>query len=194
MSKWLTQKEQSCFDAAGSPLGVSIEAGHIDALVYVLLHEATHVVDDSLHLTTASRPGTRPDRYEPNESFTKRAWNARTIPLPQFRNPLLEHIRFRGGGHVFPIAQAEAVYAALRRTPFVSLYGSSNWHDDLAEYVAVFHFTEVLKQPYRIVIRKSGRDMFVYEPMKSETVRGRCGEMRRFYEKEDQSKARGAQG
>jgi len=64
----------------------------------------------------------------------------------------------------------------------VSLYGSSNWYDDLAEYVALYHLTEVLKQPYRIVISKDGKEIFAFEPMKSEIVRGRIGHMRRFYE------------
>ena len=63
----------------------------------------------------------------------------------------------------------------------MSLYGSSNWHDDLAEYVALYHLTEVLEQPYRIVIRKAGKEVSVYEPMKSDIVRGRSGQMKRFY-------------
>jgi hypothetical protein len=42
--------------------------------------------------------------------------------------------------------------------------------------------TEVLGQPYRIVIRKEGNDVFAYEPMKSDLVRGRLGQMKRFYE------------
>jgi hypothetical protein len=66
----------------------------------------------------------------------------------------------------------------------VSLYGSSNWYDDLAEYVTLYHLTEVLKQPYRVVIRKEGEEVFVYEPMKSDIVRGRFGQMKRFYEDE----------
>jgi hypothetical protein len=64
----------------------------------------------------------------------------------------------------------------------VSLYGSSNWFDDLAEYVALYHLTEVLKQPYRIVIRRQGEEIYVYEPMKSDIVRGRFGHTKRFYE------------
>ena len=82
---------------------------------------------------------------------------------------------------LLPIDQAESVYRSLRRTPFASLYGSSNWYDDLAEYVAVYHFTEVLKQPFRILIRKEGKVVFDYEPMKSDLVRSRAGQIKRFY-------------
>jgi len=48
----------------------------------------------------------------------------------------------------------------------------------------VYHFTEVLKQPFRIVIRKEGKEIFLYEPMKSDLVRGRAAQMKRFYKEE----------
>ena len=60
LSELLTQKERTCFDTAGSSLSLSIEAGQLDAIVYVLVHEATHVVDSSLRITRVIRPGDRP--------------------------------------------------------------------------------------------------------------------------------------
>jgi hypothetical protein len=182
VSEWLTWKERTCFEAAGSPLSVAVEAGKLDAIVYVLLHEATHVVDDCLRITPAIRSGDQPAGDAPASAFTEGAWSGRTTPSPRYREPLLERVRYRAGGQTLAIDQAESVYAALRRTPFVSLYGSSNWYDDLAEYVALYHLTEVLGQPYRIVIRKEGREAFAYEPLKSDLVRGRVGQMKRFYE------------
>jgi hypothetical protein len=161
---------------------VSVEAGKLDALVYVLLHEATHVVDSCLRITPAPRPGGQPAGAAPAGTFTEGVWSERTTHSARYRDPLLERVRYRAGGETLAIGQAEAVYTALRRTPFVSLYGSSNWYDDLAEYVALYHLTEVLKQPYRIVLRKGGEEVFVYEPMKSDLVRGRIGQMKRFYE------------
>jgi hypothetical protein len=182
VSEWLTEKERSCFKAAGSPLSVSVEAGELDAILYVLLHEGTHVVDSCLRITPAMRSGGQPGGDTPPTVFTEGVWSERTIPVPQYRDPLLERIRFRAGGETLAIDQAQSVYAALRRTPFVSLYGSSNWYDDLAEYLALYQLTEVLKQPYRIVIRKESEEVFVYEPMKSPIARSRLGQMKRFYE------------
>jgi hypothetical protein len=178
VSQWLTQKERTCFDAGDSPLNVSVELGHLDAILYVLLHEGTHVVDSSLHLT----PG------EPSHksgaaaiAFTEGVWSDRVTPVERYRNPLLQGVKYRAGGRPLAIDKAESLYTALGRTPFASLYGSSNWHDDLAEYVALYHLTEVLKQPYRVVIRKAGKEVFAYEPMKSEIVRVRIGQMKPFY-------------
>lgn len=182
VSDWLTQKEQTCFSAAGSPLSVSVEAGDLDAIRYVLLHEATHVVDSSLRITPNWRPRKPTDAAPPATAFTEGVWTDRTAPIPRFSDPLLMRVKFRANGRPIPIDQAEPVYTALRRTPFVSLYGSSNWYDDLAEYVALYHLTEKLGQTYRIVIRKDGQETFAYEPMKSELVRGRIGQMKRFYE------------
>jgi hypothetical protein len=183
-SQWLTEKERSCFDAAGSPLSVSIEAGETGALVFVLLHEATHIVDFCLGLTPP-HPSEKEKRAERNTSptgFTRDVWSENRVPVPAYRDPLRESVRFYVGGKKLPIARAEEVYTSLRRTPFVSLYGASNWNDDLAEYATVYHWTEVMKQPYRIVIRKEGHDTFVYEPMKSDLVRSRLDQMKRFYE------------
>jgi hypothetical protein len=185
-SEWLTEKERTCFAAAGSPLSVSIEAGKRDALVYVLLHEATHVVDASLGITPAfPRSSAPPSGGMPSTAFTDGIWSERIVPAPAYHDPLRERIRFRPGGATLPIDQSEAVYGSLRRTPFVSLYGSSNWYDDLAEYVAVYHWTQVLKQPFRIVLRQAGKKILVYEPMKSALVRGRIDQMQRFYAPQD---------
>ena len=185
VSDWLTQKERSCFEAAGSPLSVTVEAGKLDALVYVLLHEATHVVDSSLGLTPTMKPGPQPQAgATPATEFTEGVWSDRLVHVSKYRDPQLDRVRFRSGGQVLPIDQAESVYKALGRTPFVSLYGSSNWYDDLAEYATLAHLTEKLQQPYRIVIRDKdkGEEVFVAEPMKSAIVRQRIGQMKRFYE------------
>lgn len=181
VSEWLTQKERTCFDATGSPLRVSIEAGKQAALLYVLLHEATHMVDASLQLTPPSLPPSSPAQNASSKAFTQGVWTNRNTPVPSYYDPLREQGRFRSGGKVLPIDQAEAVYQSLRRTPFVSLYGTASWHEDLAEYVAVYHWTQKFKQPYRIVLHKSEQTVFMYEPMRSNLVRRRMGQMKRFY-------------
>lgn len=184
VSEWLTQKERTCFNAAGSPLSVRIDAGaELNALVYAFLHEATHVVDACERITPVIAKAGQPIKNDegPRNTFTDGVWSGLALPVPRFRDPLRTRINFYAQGAVISIGEAPAVYAWLRRTPFVSLYGGRNWLDDLAEYVTVYHLTEVLKQPYRIVVSKEGNDVLVYEPMKSELVRGRIGEMKRFY-------------
>jgi hypothetical protein len=187
-SEWLTQKERTCFDAAGSTLSVSIDAGtRVDALLYVLLHEATHVVDMAERITpdASDEDVAKADAKARTTAFTQGIWNSLSIVAPRFREPLLLRVRFYTQGAVLPVDQAQAVYESLQRTPFVSLYGGRNWKDDLAEYVAVYHVTEVLKQPFRIVVRSGDAEVFVYEPMKSPLVRERVGQMKQFYDRKD---------
>jgi hypothetical protein len=181
ISQWLTEKERTCFDMTGSPLSVSIEAGKRDAILYVLLHEGAHIVDSSLGLTPPMSSDLKPGGIQPATSFTVGVWSESSVPLPLYRDSLREQARFHAGGKVLPVDQAESIYASLRRTPFVSLYGSRNWYEDLAEYVAVFHLTEKLGEPFRVVVRNQEKEIFAWEPMKSDLVRARAGQMRQFY-------------
>jgi hypothetical protein len=167
VSAFLTQKERTCFDSAGSARSVAIDAGSLDAILYVLLHEATHVVDATMGLAPAG----------------KDVWTDRTTASPRYREPLLEGSCFRAGGRPLPVERAEALYDALRRTPFASLYGSNNWHDDVAELLALYHVAERLGQPYRIVIREGAREVYSYEPLKAAAVRARFGELDKFYDR-----------
>ncbi|HTR03525.1 MAG TPA: hypothetical protein VMN82_10055 [Thermoanaerobaculia bacterium] len=178
VSEWLTEKERGCYDDSASPLSISIEAGSKPAIVYALLHEATHVVDSSLHVTPApAAGGTTPAAPEPT-AFTRGVWVDAATPESRYRDPLLVSACFRPGGKVRPIADAPAVYGALARTPFPSLYGSRNWYDDLAEFVALYELTQTLGQPYRIVIRRGAETIFTDEPMKSSLVLGRAASVK----------------
>jgi hypothetical protein len=178
-SEWLTEKERTCFASMGSGRDVSIEVGDTSAILYVLLHEGVHVVDGIGHITPYETPGGKPPDPTP---FTRGVWTDRTTPAPPYRDPLLESVAFRRGGKALSLEVAPRLYDDLSRTPYASLYGSSNWGDDLAEYVALYHLTHELGQPYRIVVREGGRERSVYEPMKSRRVLERVGVMKAFYE------------
>lgn len=178
MSEWLTEKERTCYDAAGSTLEVSVEAGALPAIVGALLHEATHIVDSSLRITPALASKGQPAGDPASSAFTRGVWADSATPVARYRNPLLESVRFRPGGRVLPIAHAQAVYEALGRTPLASLYGSRNWSDDLAEYVELYELTQTLHQPYRVMIRKGAEKVFDCESMKSSLVLGRAAQLK----------------
>jgi len=182
MSQFLTQKERTIFDSRNSTMSVAIDGGTLESLVFILLHESTHIVDGSRHMT----PGTWVDggttEAPITSGFTLGIWSDRVSVAPAHAQPILDRIVFRNGGGPLPIAQAPDVYAALSRTPFASLYGSSSAPDDLAEFVAWYHLTQKLGQPYRISVRDGEKDVFAYEPMASPLVRKRFDAMRVFYE------------
>jgi hypothetical protein len=183
VSEWITEKERTCFEAKGSSLSVSIAAGALDAIVYILMHEATHVVDGSLGIIPVRNAGRTVDTAK--GTFTTGVWTDLTVFAPQYRNTLLESTHFRTSGKTLPIDSAGSVYQALERTPFVSLYSTSSQHEDLAEYLTVYHFTKKLKQPFQIIIRDKEKKVLIYEPMKSKLVKSRMRYMQVFYANSD---------
>jgi len=180
-SEWLTGKERGCFKTQGSSLSISVEAGTLDAIVYVLMHEGTHVVDGALSLLPVNEPGRKLSESSTANSFIRGVWNEPTIFAKPYRNTMLDSTRFRQGGKVLSINRAEAVYKALEKTPFASLYGTSSQHEDLAEYLTIYHFTQKLQLPFRIIIHDKEKEVFVYEPMKSKLGKSRIKCMKIFY-------------
>ena len=152
-------------------MSVAIDVGHLDAMTYVLLHEATHIVDGSLGVI---RDTAAPTEYHP---LVRGVWRDRTTPADPYRQPILMDIRYRQNGHVLPVSKAPELYDALGRTPFISVYGSCNWHEDIAELLAWTELTERLHQPYRILIQKGGKVIRVIEPAKSKLVQVRLKDL-----------------
>ena len=179
VSQWLTWKENTGFDTAHSPLRIQVEGGQMNALIYVLLHETTHVVDGSLGIA-GKREGKLLDPSNAPD-FAAGIWEEKglNILFPQLRDTLLQQIIYRTGKRL-PVDSAIAVYHALQKKPFVSLYGSCARSEDLAEYVAVYHLTHILKQPFTIVVTKDNKKVFEYAPMRSGIVKSRLGQMKYF--------------
>lgn len=178
ISEWATQKEYTCYDRSANPdLAISIEAGELDAIQYVLLHEATHVLDVVLNITP--HPQERGALVEPTP-YTKDIWYKMNIPTEPFIDSLLEKTRFRSGKTV-PIALAPELYKALRKTPFASLYGMASWFEDLAELATIYHLTKKMKQPFRVVVKKNDLELIRFEPMKNKRVKKRLGQLNFFY-------------
>jgi hypothetical protein len=172
ISQWLTEKENTCFLKDDSTFHVSVQSGNEPAIVYILLHETTHVVDGSLSLLDG------PDSSF-KKKFTEGVWTSHTTIA--FSDSLLETNHFRRGGKVYPIGAARNLYGALERTPLVSLYSTSSWNEDLAECLTVYHLTQVLKQPFKIVVTKAGKPIVAYEPAKNGLVWQRMQFLSIFY-------------
>ncbi|SEK61110.1 hypothetical protein SAMN05421740_102217 [Parapedobacter koreensis] len=178
ISEWATWKENTCFERSTDPeFEISIDAGELDAIQYVLLHEATHVVDAVLTITP--HPNDSEELVDPTP-FTKNIWYTMNVPTEAFINPLLEKTRFRSGNTV-AISSAPEIYGALQETPFVSLYGMASWFEDIAELVTIYHLTDKLDQPFRISVRKHNREVASFEPMKNKLVKKRLKQIKTFY-------------
>ncbi|GAA4919449.1 hypothetical protein [Mucilaginibacter defluvii] len=182
VSEWVTEKERKSFVADPS-LSISVQAGLLSALTYVLIHEGTHVVDGSVHLISADTIAGKPHMTAFARDFSKGVWRNINSHSWPFRDSLVVKSIFRPGGRRYLPAEATQVYGELIRTPFVSLYSTASWHEDLAELVTLYHLTKIFKQPFRIQIEKEGKVLQDFEPMRSGTVQKRLRLIQHFYDK-----------
>jgi hypothetical protein len=179
ISQWATWKENTCFgQEADSQYSVRVEAGTMDAIIYVLLHEATHIVDAVRNLTPHPAQASA---VVPPTPFTKGIWRMMNKPAELYTDSLLEQTRFRSGKPL-PIRLAPEVYARLTKTPFPSLYAMAAWSEDVAELVTIYHLTSKMKQPFYIVVTKNKIELARFEPMKHALVKQRLPQLTTFYE------------
>ncbi|TLV00400.1 hypothetical protein [Dyadobacter luticola] len=176
ISEWATWKENTCFKPAEG-YRLRVEAGNMDALVYVLLHEATHVVDAVTEVTPHF--GEKDSVVAPTP-FTKGIWRKPNVPADAYLDSLLEKTRFRSG-QPLPLSLAPEVYQKLAKTPFPSLYGMAAWSEDVAELVSIYHMTSKLKQPFYVVVTKDNAEVARFEPMENELAKRRLEQLAAFY-------------
>ncbi len=162
VSAFFTRKEQGCYRPSTSGAMIAIEAGSQDAVLYVLLHEAMHVVDGIPAAQSTAA-------YTPPPSLAADIWNDSLTVNPAYRSPFLGGTCFRTG-RPGSMDNAQETYKALQSSPFASLYGSTNWYDDSAELVALYHLTQVLHEPYRIILSTQERTILLIDPMTSPAV------------------------
>lgn len=180
--EWMTEKESSCFNREGATSSLRTDIGNITAIQYVLLHEATHIVDAACQITPSQPLDPSIATQNSATPFTVGVWEDARTPVNRYLDQGLLSIRFRQGGNPVDASKMKELYEALGRTPFVSLYGSSARTEDLAEYLTVYHITQKLNQPFRISVFDGEREIFRHDPMKTEIVRSRFELMRQFYE------------
>jgi hypothetical protein len=178
ISQWATWKENTCFiQEADSSYKVRVEAGKMDGIIYVLLHEATHIIDVVTNITphqTEANAAVKPT------AFTKDIWRLMNVPAERYIDSLLEQTRFRSGKPV-PISLAPDVYRQLSKTPFTSLYAMAAWSEDIAELATIYHMTTKMNQPFYIVVTKNNVELARFEPMKNVLVRQRLDQLSTFY-------------
>lgn len=167
ISEWLTEKEQTLFSPSSDTV-VSLHAGNLNAIIYVLLHETTHVIDGSLDLFNTGFAA----------KFATPVWRERTTLING--DSLLRNNHFRRGP-VYSTAMAYQLYKALQQTPLVSIYSTSSWSEDLAEYLTVYHLTRVLKQPFSIELKAGGKTILNYLPLGNRIVAERMKSLGIFY-------------
>ena len=162
LTSFLNTKEARLFAEDGSGFSVAFDAGGADALTYVLLHEASHVVDQVLGITS-----------DEDGVFRSGIWaDLRALEMP-YASSLIAETPFRGAPAI-PLREAEAHYRALSESPFVSFYATAAAVEDFAEVFAWQQLGERFGQRLTLSIRdRAGAVVFSYEPLEAPRVRSR---------------------
>ncbi len=176
ISDLITSKENSCFINNDKSLTVKVDCGNrYNGFLYILVHETTHIVDYVKNVTPYVEDILKELYKTENKPFTEEIWDEYSTPVKKYDFKFRKSITFYGmsGGPKVNITEAKEMYKELSETPFVSLYGSLNWAEDLAEFVTFYHLTHKLNLPYKIKILKNNKLLYQYEPMKSDIVKKR---------------------
>jgi len=187
ISGLLTEKEKTCFINDDSSIRIDVDCGtKYPGFYYILLHESTHAVDYVLNITPYVDESYR--RYAKKEKseteFTEDYWRGYSASKAHFifsNRVSFYHI----GKPDLKISEAVAVYEDLARSPFVSLYGSMSWAEDLAEMVAFYHITSILKEPFGVYVFRKKEKIFAIYPMAGPSVIKRFPLLKKFYRPEE---------
>jgi len=188
LSDYITQKEATCFKNDSETIRISIDCGggH-KGFLYILLHESVHVVDYITHITPYVEDAVLPFRGEIPDStpLTENIWEGYDRPVYDF--VMRKQITFYGlnKGPKILISDASKLYKGLSQTPFVSLYSTMNWAEDIAEFLTFYHLTAILGKPYKISIFNKNKQIYSCEPMLNPLVKKRFETIKFFY-KQDQ--------
>tara|TARA_B110000305_G_C19428397_1_gene634912 strand:- start:682 stop:1677 length:996 start_codon:yes stop_codon:yes gene_type:complete len=159
LSQGLTHKENTAFIKNGSENSIEIEAGNnYQLLLYILLHESTHALDYIYRISPYTDKFFEETFGKSNRKlpFIENRWTSLKEPVQGRNFPAQKKVSFyalNDGPHL-ALSNIEMTYNGLQQSGFISLYGSLNWAEDLAETLSFYHLTQILEQPYIIKINE----------------------------------------
>jgi len=169
ISEWITYRENSMF-IKSDDIHLNINCGKkYTALMYIMLHETSHIVD----YVQPRTPFVEPDfaRIQGLSGdmtpFVKEVWDSYNVIDKKMG--ITENNELHPYG-IYPASldasKISLVYEKLSHTPIISANSARNWAEDFADMITFYHLTQKLKQPFRITISEKGKADIVYEPMK----------------------------
>jgi hypothetical protein len=168
ISEWITYRENSMFKNNDN-VNIKVDCGKkYTALMYVLLHETSHVVD-YVHPRT---PYTDPN-YAAVQGlsgdltpFVEGVWKSYDV---MDKKTEITESRYLHAYGLHPASidasKISSLYEKLSRTPVMSAYSSKSWAEDFADTITFYHLTQKLKQPFIITISEKGKSDVVYQPL-----------------------------
>lgn len=167
LQDWISYRESSAYGDTET-IKVSSESNH-SALLYLLIHEAAHIVDYVHRINTFVEPFLG-QYYQlediPSKKF-ENYWSAYNTPTKIEGVP--NNFSFYGmSEETLDSSKAPTYLSKLKASPYPSMYGTKNWAEDFAE-LATFY---LLEKNYNAVYTFSSGDVS-YKPHKNPLVKAR---------------------
>jgi hypothetical protein len=175
LSELVTQKERTCFIFDRPDMSITVNLNNqLPGLLYILLHEATHIVDYINKYTPYVEPDMLKIQGESSGArpFTERLWADYTQLKDNYSFAYKDRITFYGmsQGPKISISEAADAYRAMEGVPVASLYGALNWAEDLAEYMTFLYLTRIKGTDYTITAWDNGKVIYQYRPFENKKV------------------------
>lgn len=187
ISDLLTLKENTCFKQDGkTEVQIALDLQTHKGITYILLHEAAHAVDYVCNVTPFTEHSIQRfmDLIPESTPFTAGIWKNYNDPVSDFT--FRKRISFYGINanekDKINISYAKEMYRELNLSPFISLYGSLNWAEDLSELFAFYHLTEKNGDSYIITVYENGRPVYSAKPAKNPKTVNRFKHLEVFYQ------------
>jgi hypothetical protein len=185
LSELITWKERTCFIENDRSAKLNIELNsEMNGFIYIILHESAHVVDYVENITPFTEPYMKRFMKEVPfvTPFTAGIWSSYNETFSGFS--FREGVSFygMGSGPRVRISEAPELYGMLAKSPFISLYGTLNWAEDLAEFLSFYHLTQKMGIRYRITVSSENGLVYALEPAENEMVKKRFTSMQLFYQ------------
>lgn len=168
MADWLNFRENSYFTDDAPDVSITVECTeNYFALLHTLFHEASHVYDFYYHMTPYTEPYFRNDASDIKSDFAAMVWHDYNIPVAEYDFPCRNELYSYGLGPAHRRDAAFDIYASLAKTPFPTIYASSNWAEDFAESFTWFYLGVYFDCYYRVRISKNGegkQETLLHEP------------------------------
>jgi hypothetical protein len=156
ISEFITYRDNSVFHGNDTVISIEICSDY-KALLYILLHELSHVYDYYNHITPFTEPILKNviSKSKRTTEFVNGIWNDYYSPVKKYNKGNWQKISFYDLGNRINDTNIIQMYDELIKTPFVSIYSTQNWAEDFAEYFTYYYLKEHLNLEYKVKIYRN---------------------------------------
>jgi len=159
-NEWASWRAQSAFrPSKGYELSLKIAQDSAnsrhEATAFILLHEIGHIV--------GSKIKAHPKPHEPKDNPKKFAYSS--ISWISFEKSIFDKAfssrkdfqLYRFDRSKLTLKNSKSFIEDLKKTDFISLYGSNSFFEDFAESYAIYVHTVLMKKPYELTLLHKGK-------------------------------------